>query len=130
MDNNLSDESSPVEGRTPSITLQSCRDVEKSEDISVHIERKPHELPPKEGLIPIGHIYYGMGCYICIYQKDDLYTYWELGGPNGYHALNNENIFKEDITYPLYTWDILLSTINEKYTIVKIMHEEHIYHDQ
>jgi hypothetical protein len=76
-------------------------------------------LPPKDDLTPVGYLYLGMGYYLCIYRKDDKYTYWILGGSNGYDAAENNKIFYECTQYILLPWEDLVNDIKSKYVFAE-----------
>lgn len=112
--------------RQPDIVISSCIEIPKDDDISQYIDKSTN-LPPKDDLVPVGCIYTGMGTYACIYQKDDRYTYWTLGGPNGYHAELNWEDFQKCTSYEMHSWKELKALIGLNETIIQVVSETPIY---
>lgn len=98
-----------------------CREVDRDTDLRTTMSTDTSYHPPKDDLAPVGLLYLGMGYYLCIYKRDSLYTYWVLGGSNGYDAQFNYESFNKDTTYKLVPWEDLVDDIKKNYTIVVVL---------
>lgn len=109
--------------KCPLMTVNTCRETPRIEQ---SIDREA-PLPQKDDLSSVGALYIGMGTYLCIYKREELYTYWVLGGANGYDCASHQEKFESDTSYPMYSWDELLKEISERFTIIEIVSQEHAY---
>lgn len=107
----------------PLMTVNTCKETSRIEE---SMDREA-PLPQKDDLSPVGALYIGMGTYICIYQREESYTYWVLGGANGHDYAYNQERFENDTSYLMYSWDELLKEISERFTIIEIVSQVHAY---